>query len=80
GDEFIAIIENDNIEFIEKLIKTFKDNIKEVNEKKPDLGLSISYGYATNTELEGARYEKVYHVADERMYVYKQEVKKAMQG
>ncbi|MEE1517016.1 MAG: GGDEF domain-containing protein, partial [Lachnospiraceae bacterium] len=80
GDEFIAIIENDNIEFIEKLIETFKDNIKEVNEKKPDLGLSISYGYATNTELEGARYEKVYHVADERMYVYKQEVKKAMQG
>ena len=80
GDEFIAIIENDNVEFIENLIDKFKNNIKEVNEKKPDLGLSISYGYATNTELNGASSEKVYQVADERMYAYKQETKKAMQG
>lgn len=80
GDEFIAIIENDNTEFIEQLIEKFRDNIKEINERKPDLGLSISYGYATNTELEGASSEKVYQVADERMYAYKQKVKKTMQG
>ena len=80
GDEFIAIIENDNTEFIEELLKGFRDNIKDVNDKKPDLGLSISYGYATNTELEGANCEKVYQVADERMYAYKKEVKKAMQA
>ena len=80
GDEFIAIIENDNTEFVVNLIHNLNENIKEINDKKPDLGLSISYGYATNTELGDVSAEKVYHVADERMYEYKQAMKKAMQG
>lgn len=75
GDEFVAIIENDNIENIEKLIEKFNENIKEVNRKKPDLNLSISYGYATSTEVQGASYEKVFEIADERMYTCKQKMK-----
>ena len=77
GDEFIVILETDNVEHIEELIGKLNDNIKEVNEKKPDLGLSISYGYATSTELNGENYEKVYNVADERMYACKQKMKQA---
>ena len=42
--------------------------------------MSISYGYATNSEVREGRSEKIYQLADERMYAYKQEVKKAMQG
>lgn len=78
GDEFIAIIENDNTEFIDRLLGKLDKNIQEVNERKHDLNLSISYGYATNTELEGGSSERVYQLADERMYAYKQEVKKAL--
>ena len=76
GDEFIAIIENDSTEFIDQLLVKFNENIQEANEKKSDLYLSISYGYATNTELEGGSSEKVYQLADERMYAHKQEMKK----
>ncbi len=78
GDEFIAIIETDDTERIEKLLDKFRDNIKEVNNSKPDIGLSISYGYAVSTELEGASFEKIYNIADERMYEYKQAYKKKM--
>ena len=80
GDEFIAIIEKCDIGFIDLLIENFHANIQNMNKEKPDLGLSISYGYATNDELAGERPEKIYHIADERMYEYKQKVKKAMQG
>ncbi|MBQ2981904.1 MAG: diguanylate cyclase [Lachnospiraceae bacterium] len=80
GDEFMAILETDDKSAIEKLLENFNENIKEVNEKKPELGLSISYGYATNSEVREGRSEKIYQLADERMYAYKQEVKKAMQG
>lgn len=78
GDEFIAILETDNTEFIDGLLEKLNDNIKAVNEKKPDLGLSISYGYATSTEVEGGSDEKVYLIADERMYAYKQKVKREL--
>ena len=77
GDEFIAIIESDDVRFIEQLIDIFKENIKNVNKKKPDLGLSISYGYAISTEFEGESFEKVYNIADERMYACKQKMKQA---
>ena len=80
GDEFIAIIETDETDFIEGLIDKFNFNIQEANREKPELGLSISYGYATNNDVEDASPEKVYHIADERMYAYKQKVKKAMQA
>ena len=77
GDEFIAIIENDSVDFIEQLIEKFKNNIKDINKRKPDLGLSISYGYATSSEFENAKSEKVYNLADERMYECKQKMKQA---
>lgn len=80
GDEFIAIIEKIDCGFIDMLIEKFHANIQDANREKPGLGLSISYGYATNDELAGERPEKIYHIADERMYEYKQNVKKAMQG
>ena len=79
GDEFIAIIGTADIEYIEQLIEKFVLNIQELNNEKPDLGLSISYGYATNIEVEGNDYKDVYEIADERMYAYKQNVKKKLQ-
>jgi len=80
GDEFISIIATSDVKRIEQLIEKFKANIQEANKENPDLGLSISYGYATNKDVEGVEPEKVYHIADERMYAYKQKVKKMMQS
>jgi diguanylate cyclase (GGDEF)-like protein len=78
GDEFIAIIDTGDRKKIEQLIDSFNNNIAEINKQKPDLGLSISYGYAVSDELVGEGPEKVYHLADKRMYEYKKKVKAAM--
>jgi diguanylate cyclase (GGDEF)-like protein len=75
GDEFIAIIKSNNENLIKNLIKQFKNNINEVNKNEPELDLSISYGYAMSNEVDNKKYEKVYCLADERMYEYKQKIK-----
>lgn len=75
GDEFIAILETGDKNTIEKLLTRFNTLIDEKNEEKKDLNLSISYGYATNNELSGASPEKVYQLADKRMYEYKRKIK-----
>ena len=75
GDEFIAIIEKNDQEEIERLIEEFQTCINTVNEQNPGLDLSISYGYATNEELKNEGIEKVYQLADKRMYEYKRKIK-----
>ena len=75
GDEFIAIIPSDNVSQIELLIRNFSDAIKKVNEEDPYLHLSISFGYATNTELNDVSLEQVYQLADKRMYMNKTQSK-----
>ena len=80
GDEFIAIIDTGDRKKIEQLIDSFNNNIAEINKQKPDLGLSISYGYAVSDELVGEGPEKVYHLADKRMYEYKKKVKDSMKA
>ena len=75
GDEFIAVIENEDKEKIEQLIENFHVCIGAVNEQNPGLDLSISYGYATCSEVDDESIEKVYQLADKRMYDYKRKVK-----
>ena len=76
GDEFIAIIPTADTVHIDKLIKRFNTLISIANDDDPYLHMSISYGYATNTELEGASVEEIYELADKRMYNYKRQYKK----
>lgn len=76
GDEFIAIIEKSNKKNMEQLIERFHECINAVNQENPGLDLSISYGYADCEELSGESIEKVYQLADKRMYEYKRKVKK----
>lgn len=80
GDEFIAIIESNDRAEIEQLIEKFNEGVEEENKKNPDLGLSISYGYAVNDELQGETPEKVYQLADKRMYECKKRKKLALQS
>ena len=76
GDEFIAILPSADTGYIDELLVKFQENIEKINTQKHDLNLSISFGYATSKEVDGDSSEKVYHIADERMYAYKQKVKR----
>lgn len=71
GDEFIAVLTTSNMEKIHRLTEKFTHLIADKNSANPDLNLSISYGIATCNEINDNQIEKVYQLADERMYKYK---------
>lgn len=75
GDEFISILKTNDKNQIEALINSFNKLIEVTNYKNPKLDLSISYGYATNEEVGERNIEKVYQLADDRMYECKNTVK-----
>lgn len=75
GDEFIAIVETDDSSEISTMIGEFQSNISQKNEEIPDLHLSIAYGYASCSPKE-YNIEKIYQIADDRMYENKQQMKK----
>lgn len=76
GDEFIAIVETDDPTKISSIIGEFQSNIQQKNEEIPDLHLSIAYGYASCSPKE-YNIEKIYQIADDRMYENKQAMKKS---
>lgn len=76
GDEFIAIVETDDPGKISTMIGEFRVNIQKKNEEIPDLNLSIAFGYASCSPKE-YNIEKIYHIADSRMYENKLAMKKA---
>lgn len=75
GDEFIAILKTSDEGQIKSMISALEKLIQQVNDKQQDLNLSISYGYATNHDLDEKNIEKVYQLADTRMYEYKRQYK-----
>lgn len=75
GDEFIAIVETDDSAEISTMIEEFQNNISRKNEEIPNLHLSIAYGYASCSPKE-YNIEKIYQIADDRMYENKQHMKK----
>lgn len=79
GDEFIAIVETDDPEKISSMIGEFQSNISRKNEEIPDLHLSIAYGYASCNPKE-YNIEKIYQIADNRMYEHKQQMKRSGAG
>ena len=79
GDEFIAILKTCDAQKIEPLLSSLTDLIAQTNQKEKNLNLSISYGYATSKDLPGENVEKVYQLADNRMYAYKKQYKKMIQ-
>lgn len=76
GDEFIAILPISHEKEIEELINEFSANICKKNHREKGLTLSISYGYALSCELQEKNIEKLYQLADDRMYENKKEYKK----
>lgn len=80
GDEFIAILPTSHKKEVERLIDEFSANISKKNQQENDLNLSISYGYALSCELQEKNIEKLYQMADDRMYENKKEYKRRIGG
>ncbi|MCM1049795.1 MAG: GGDEF domain-containing protein [Clostridiales bacterium] len=76
GDEFIAIIDTANSEEIAKLSEQFLKNIKQKNDEIEGLNMSIAYGYASLSPND-SDIEKIYQIADDRMYEHKKKMKSA---
>ena len=74
GDEFIAIARTGESEKISAIMEEFQACIAEKNQAIPDLHLSIAYGYASCSPKE-YNIEKIYQLADNRMYAHKQAMK-----
>ncbi len=68
GDEFVAIVPITDRTKLKTLSNKFDQNIANANIADSNLNLSISYGCASNDELNENNIEKVYNLADNRMY------------
>ena len=77
GDEFVAIVQHVDEAWMEEKIKEFAENIAGKNQEDRELHLSIAYGYAFGTETGEKDIEKVYQIADNRMYENKKAAKRA---
>ena len=84
GDEFIAIVDENEDFNAEEYIEKLKDNIDEANKKEEMFQYSVAIGYASSRDLlgeDGASKDgevdarKVYTLADNRMYVEKRAFK-----
>lgn len=80
GDEFIAILETGKKAEIEVLLEKFYINIQHKNQKQRSVDLAISCGYATSDELQERNSEKLYQMADDRMYEDKKQYKEERNG
>lgn len=76
GDEFIAVLNTSKEIEIEKLMVKFNNNILRRNQEVKDLNMSIAYGYALSCEIKEKNIEKVYQMADDRMYENKKQYKR----
>ncbi|MBD5489550.1 MAG: GGDEF domain-containing protein [Lachnospiraceae bacterium] len=78
GDEFIAIAETTDTAKIASLMEHFREDIHKKNVEIPDLNMSIACGYASCSAMD-SNIEKAFHLADNRMYENKKQMKKANQ-
>ena len=76
GDEFIAIIHNDDENRIEHIIEDINCQIDEYNRtNNKEYKLSVASGYALSTETENKTYREMLRLADKRMYENKRAMK-----
>lgn len=76
GDEFIAISETADVTETAAMMKQFQSNIDRKNHEIPDLNMSIACGYASCSARE-YNIDKIYQLADDRMYENKKQMKQA---
>ncbi len=75
GDEFVIICYN--LRHLENIEQMFNKLVKEHNEQVPDFTISTSLGKATTDDANSP--EKIFELADKRMYIQKQRFKRTME-
>lgn len=75
GDEFIAIIKVKEKREIQNLLDLFQQNVRKNNHSTKDFPVSIAFGYALGMDENAENTEKLYQIADNRMYQNKKEMK-----
>ena len=74
GDEFVAIVTNEDYDNRQKLAKNFEDGMGYVIPGDFSVELYISFGGAVYGE-DGTDYDELFRIADDRMYKKKKEMK-----
>ncbi len=74
GDEFVSVIGTAEEGKLLSLMEQFQQNIDRKNSAVRDLNMSIAYGYASGSQSD-SDIEKVYQIADDRMYEKKKQMK-----
>lgn len=77
GDEFIAIVSNDDYPIREELLKEFRDKMEELRTQQlsPYDKPSIASGMADYTEIGTEHFNLLFSMADDRMYENKRMMK-----
>lgn len=76
GDEFISILHTTVNEEITRLLAQFQAAVEWKNREITNLNMSIAYGYAS-CSMQEHNIDKVYQMADDRMYEKKKQMKSA---
>lgn len=76
GDEFAAVLETSDENQVMILVSNLHKNINKKNAEIENLDMSMAYGYACGSQDEHD-IEKLYQMADNRMYEHKEKMKKA---
>lgn len=77
GDEFVAILEQEELECYQELLEKFQSlNGKNSNALPQEIKIFVACGIATYNELIHKSYEDVFREADEAMYMNKMQMKR----
>ena len=76
GDEFAAVLETSDESQVMIMVSNLHKNINRKNAETENLDMSMAYGYACGSQDE-QEIEKLYQLADNRMYEHKEKMKKA---
>ena len=75
GDEFVAILNGENILNADICIDALEKALKDMNEKDPSIDRCAAVGYAYKHETVTRSWNAAYLLADKRMYENKAKIK-----
>jgi diguanylate cyclase (GGDEF)-like protein len=77
GDEFVAILNKENILMADELISSLEQKLDDMNRKDPSIKRSAAFGYAYKHETMTNSWNAACLLADKRMYENKRDAHKA---
>lgn len=75
GDEFIALFSANDSRRAEEALEKLCQQIEAYNASGPTAAISVAHGWANSSDIPQWDSEKLYRLADERMYAHKAQMK-----